>query len=127
MIGKLGIEADAGEEIEEQQITCLEFEADVEVEQQARGEHRQRCEQAACHRFRDVPLPQRCDQAVNACAGEKNDDRDGESQKAGNLHQLHGCTRSRSSGRESMANTSDLGRGRCVISLTRRRDILERY
>ena len=86
---ELGVEADAGEEIEQEQVARLEREADLDPEPEIGDERQHGREQPAGHRLRNVPAPERRDEAIEAGAGEEHDDRDRERQQPGRLDRRH--------------------------------------
>ena len=93
---ELGVEADAGEEIEQEHVARLEREADLDSEPDIGDERQHGREQAAGHRLRNVPAPERRDEAIEAGAGEEHDDGDRERQQPGRLDRRHRLSRSMS-------------------------------
>ena len=77
---ELGVEADAGEEIEQEQVARVEREADLDSEPDIGDERQHGREQAAGHRLRNVPAPERRNDAIETGAGEEHDNGDRERQ-----------------------------------------------
>ena len=82
---ELGVEADAGEEIEQQHVARLEREAHLDAKHDIDDQRRRGGEQPPGHGLRDVPGLQRLDRPVEAGADEEHEDRDGKAQEPGNL------------------------------------------
>ena len=83
------VEADAGEEIEQQQVARLQREIDLDAQSFMREQRRERGEQASGHRLRNVPAAQRRDQAIEPGAGEEHENRNRERQQSGDLDRCH--------------------------------------
>ena len=86
---ELGVEADAGEEIEQEQVARVEREADLDSKPEIGDERQDGREQAAGHRLRNVPAPERRDETIETGPGEEDDNSDRERQEPGRLDRRH--------------------------------------
>ena len=83
------VEADAGEEIEQQHVARFEREADLDAESDIGQERRRGRQKTARHGLGNVPAPERLDQAIEPGAGEEHQNGDREREQPGNMNCRH--------------------------------------
>ena len=84
-----GVEADAGEEIEQQHVARIEREADFNAKNAISQQGRRGREQTARHGLRNVPASERLDQAIKPGAGEEHENGDCERKQPGDVNRRH--------------------------------------
>ena len=81
-IAQLGVEADAGKEIQEQHVARPKVEHDLQPKYFVSGKGGERRQQAAGDGLGNIPPPQRRDQMIEAGADKKHDNSDREGEQA---------------------------------------------
>ena len=88
-VAEPGVEADAGEEIEQQHVARVECEADLDAERDIGDQRRGGRQETARHRLGNVPAPERLDQAIEPGAGEEHQNGDREGEQPGDVNCRH--------------------------------------
>ncbi len=83
------VETDAGEEIEEQHVTRVEREADLNAQHKISQQGRQSRDETARHRFGNVPAPQRRDETIEPRAGEEHENGNREGKQSRRVNGRH--------------------------------------